>query len=86
MPLKSTSVNINEDVWYYEDKAGIDIVHWVTERDGYRKAYHIKISWRKLAASVSRKSGASQQSVQRTATPSQKSSGLAQAAAVNAKR
>jgi len=72
MPLKSTSVNINDNVWYYEDKAGIDIVHWITERDGYRKAHHIKIKWRTLKASIDRKLGASQQSVQRTATPSAK--------------
>lgn len=53
--LKNDSINIDNDTWYYEEKDGIYIVHWITERDGNRTATHVKISWRKLKASVNRK-------------------------------
>lgn len=74
MALKNTAVTIEKDVtWYYEEPRYIEIIHWITERDGRRVAKHIKIGWAKLRDSVQRKYGASQQSVQRTATPSRKS-------------
>lgn len=53
--LKNGSVNIDEDTWYYEEPGHVTLVHWVTERDGFRVAHQIKIPWRKLKASVERK-------------------------------
>ena len=58
MALKNTSVDLVPDVsWYYEEPSHIEIVYWATERDGYKKAHHIRIPWRKLKASVERKYG-----------------------------
>ena len=73
MALKNTAVVIEKDVtWYYEEPRHIEIIHWVTERDGRKVARHIKIGWAKLRDSVRRKYVATQQSVQRTATPPRK--------------
>ena len=58
MALKNDSVDLVPGVsWYYEEPSHIEIVHWVTERDGYKKAHHIRIPWRKLQSSVERKYG-----------------------------
>jgi hypothetical protein len=52
--FKNDSVNIDDDTWYYEDSSGIEVIHWVTDGNGHRTAQHIKISWRKLIASIGR--------------------------------
>ena len=55
MALKLAPIKLTSDAWYYEIPDHIEIIHWVTERDGYRRAHSISIPWRKLNASVRRK-------------------------------
>ena len=39
MALKNGSVNLIKDVaWYYEEKTHIEIIYWVTDRDGCKNA------------------------------------------------
>lgn len=35
--MKNDAIDIDNDTWYYEEKYGIYIVHWITERDGNRR-------------------------------------------------
>lgn len=71
MELSRNPQNIIEQCWYYEEPGGIEIIHELPERIG--KPLRIKISWRKLIASVKRyqsfKARANTR-VQATASPS----------------
>jgi len=55
--LSRKSMNIDEHNWYYEDRDGIALIHSRMGSDGNLepRAEHIKISWRKLRASLGRK-------------------------------
>ena len=55
--LSLKPMSIDKHNWYYEDKDGIDLIHIHMGSDGNLepRAEHIKISWRKIRASLSRK-------------------------------
>lgn len=46
--------NLTSDAWYYEHRNHIDVIAWVTGRDGSRTSIEIRIPWRRLEASYSR--------------------------------
>ena len=46
--------NIDDDAWYYEYRKRIDVVVYVTARDGLKYARTVRISWRKLEKSLMR--------------------------------
>lgn len=48
------SQKIDDDAWYYEERGRIDVVVYVTARDGSRASRIVKIPWRKLERSMSR--------------------------------
>jgi hypothetical protein len=50
--LSRSPQNITEECWYYEEPFGIEIICELPERSN--RPLHIKIGWRKLAASVKR--------------------------------
>jgi hypothetical protein len=46
--------NITSELWYYEQKKGILIVHRITNKDRYIRTDQILIPWKKILASVDR--------------------------------
>ena len=59
MGLRSEAIEINDNLWYYEERKGIIVVHRV--RDEHTKEYlqtdQFVIPWKKLLESVGRKYG-----------------------------
>ena len=63
--LRSTPINITDELWYYEEKGGVCIVHEIRVKpeetgiyqDNYIRTDQIFIPWKKLLESVSRKYG-----------------------------
>lgn len=58
-PLSLSPQDINDDLWYYEERGGIDLHVWVempkAMSRGERHHVNVRIPWRKLVASVKRK-------------------------------
>lgn len=53
--LSGNPQKIDKDTWYYEEKRGIDIIHYVGNQ-----AHHIVIPLRKLKATMARYSKVNQ--------------------------
>lgn len=55
--LSRKPMNIDKNNWYYEEPGYINLIHIPEgpELTISKKAVHVKISWRKLRASLNRK-------------------------------
>ena len=55
MASNSGPYDINEDVWYYEEKKGLILVHQIRNKNGdYICTAQIDLPWRKIEASLLR--------------------------------
>jgi hypothetical protein len=54
--LSRNPQNINEYIWYYEEKGRIEVIHEIRDNDdSYVRSDHFVIPWRKLKKSLERK-------------------------------
>ena len=56
MKFRGKPMTINEHLWYYEEKKGINIVYEILDEKGkYIRTDQFMIPWKKLLESVNRK-------------------------------
>jgi len=54
--LRQKPIDVNENCWYYEEKAGVCIVYQIYDSKGnYVRTDQFYIPWKKLLESVKRK-------------------------------
>ncbi len=56
MKFRGEPVNINDHLWYYEEKKGITVVYEILDKnENYIRTDQFMIPWKKLLESVNRK-------------------------------
>lgn len=53
--LKSEPINVSQNIWYYEERKGISIVHRFATDNGSSISILTDIPWKRLLESVKRK-------------------------------